>query len=338
MKTDSIPPVKGYIALGLIALAVVFGIINLMVKPKSAVVSPKEKSSMKNITFTKPGIAIVTIDEIITLERARSFFGEPTRSSAEMIADDFEAYANDERVKAIVLSVNSPGGTPAACEMIYKRMMTLKNRNKLPIVAHFREVAASGAYYISMPADKIVVSAGTITGSVGVIMYTINFSGLMEKFGVKYYGIVSGKSKDILSPYRKPSNDEIDYLNAMVYDVYTDFRDVVLQSRGEKLKGSPNVLLDGRVFSGRQAVRVGIADMIGTERDAIAEACKLAKLDPENPNIIVPQEHDNLFIRMRQALGSMVQGSMKSDTGIEQLITQKYSGIPMYMYLGHGGK
>lgn len=320
--------VRGVIALSLIGLGVIAGIVQLAVTPRFSM----KENSAKPIAFTKPGIAIIDVNDVLSLERGNTFFGDRVASSAESIVGALDSYGDDPRVKAIVLSVNSPGGTPSACEEIYRKMMELKKERKMKFVSHFKEVAASGAYYISMPCDTIVTTSGCVTGSVGVIMYTLNFSGLMERFGVTYQGYTSGKNKDMGSPYRKSRADETEYLTDMVRTVYADFRNVVMLSRGAKLKGDPSVLLDGRIFSGAQAVRVGIADKIGTEHDAIAEACRLAGLDPEDPVIIEHRSENGFMDQLKRAMGSIAQKKIDVKTGVETVLPSKYSGMPLFLY------
>ncbi|MEK6794777.1 MAG: signal peptide peptidase SppA [Spirochaetota bacterium] len=321
--------VRGIIALSVIGLGLAAGVVTIALSPRS---SPKESASTQPMAFTKPGVAIIDVNDILSLERGNSFFGETLASSAESIIGALDSYGDDPRVRAIVLSVNCPGGTPSACEEIYRKMMELKKDRKMKFVAYFKEVAASGAYYISMPADRIVTTSGCITGSVGVIMYTLNFSGLMERFGVKYQGYTSGRNKDMGSPYRKAREDETEYFNEMIRTVYADFRNVVMLSRGSKLRGDPSALLDGRIFSGAQAVRNGIADMIGTEHDAIAEACKLAGLDPSEPVIIEHRNDGNFMEQLKRAMGAVADKKIDVKTGIESVLPSKYSGVPLYLY------
>lgn len=181
--------------------------------------------------------------------------------------------AEADHVKAIVLRINSPGGTAAASQMIYQELRRLHGRIKL--VAALGDVAASGGYYVASAADRIVANAATTTGSIGVILHFQNVQGLMGKLGITNGTIQSGPHKDILSPYRNPSPEERAMLQALVDDTYQQFLEAV--SEGRKLPMSRlKPLADGRIFTGRQALKVGLVDALGTYQDGVDQAARLA--------------------------------------------------------------
>lgn len=179
-----------------------------------------------------------------------------------------EKYTDDKDIKGILLKINSPGGTVGAAEEIF---LTLQNIRKegLPIVVYSPELNASGGYYISMAADKLVVTQGALIGSIGVIMEFANLEKLYNWANVSRYSITSGKFKDSGAEYRPMRDDEKEYFQALVNDAYAQFRQTVVDNR--KLEPAiADEYLDGRVFSGGQAVKLGLADKVGTQKDAEA--------------------------------------------------------------------
>ena len=193
------------------------------------------------------GIAWIKIRGVIAESDNQSPWARP--SSASYISKSVREAAKDKNVKAIVLDINSPGGTVASVQDIYSEILSAKEQGK-KVVALFRDVAASGAFYIAMAADKIVAEPGTITGSVGVIMQAGNVVGLFDKLGIQVTPITSGKYKDMGSAYR-PMTDLEEYT-------------------------------DGRVFTGQRAFNLGFIDKLGGEETARLLAGELAGLkDPK---------------------------------------------------------
>jgi protease-4 len=179
----------------------------------------------------------------------------------------------DPRVKAILVRIDSPGGGVAASQEIYGALMKAKEEGK-PVVAFLGTVAASGGYYIACAADKIVSNPGTITGSIGVIMEFPVVERLLEKIGLEFEIIKSSEHKDIGSPFRPMTPKERKLMEEVVMDVYDQFIDVVVNSRGIP-RDSLKKIADGRILSGKQALNFGLVDMLGVEEDAIEEARKL---------------------------------------------------------------
>lgn len=189
------------------------------------------------------------------------------------VIEEIEKYSTDSSVKAVVLRVDSPGGGVAASQEIYEEIIKLKK--KKIVVVSMGSVAASGGYYIASPADRIVANAGTITGSIGVIMEIPNFEGLMEKIGVKTQVIKSGPHKDIASAFRSMSKEEKEILQELIDDVHDQFIRAVSDSRGiayEEVKK----LADGRIFTGRKAKELGLVDELGNLNDTIKLAGELS--------------------------------------------------------------
>ena len=188
----------------------------------------------------------------------------------------------DESIKAVVIDVDSPGGAVGASQEIYRTIE--KSREKKPVIVSMGNVAASGGYYISAPANVIYANPGTITGSIGVIIQHVDVSEILNKFGVKVNTIKSGANKDILYPTKPLLPEQKALLEKTVMDVYDQFLDAIVRYRPIK-KDVLKSYADGRVFSGNEAKALGLVDKIGNIQDAISEAKKLGKLEEDAPVI-----------------------------------------------------
>ncbi len=203
-------------------------------------------------------------------------FGENMIGSDSMVATINKAAAN-ERVKAIVLRVNSPGGSALASDLIWRAL----DRVDKPIVVSMADVAASGGYYISMGADHIFAEPGTVTGSIGVVGGKLAFEGLFKKLGITTSVVSRGKNSGALSLNSPFTDSERAAMQKMMDEIYDIFTRKAAQGRGmdlEKLKS----LAGGRVYTGRMAVENGLVDELGTLEDAIAKATELAGLDADD--------------------------------------------------------
>ncbi len=203
----------------------------------------------------------------------------PFGSSEDIVArikEELTMAAEDGQIKALLLRVNSPGGTVTASDVIYHELTTFKARRKIPVVAVIMDVGASGGYYIASSADRIVAHPTSVTGSVGVIMLRVNAEGLLQKIGVEAGAIKSGAKKDIGSPFRPMSEDEREIFQAMINGFQARFLEVVTKSRSGLTPERLKLIADGRVLTGPQAVQLGLADQVGYLDDGIAAAKQLA--------------------------------------------------------------
>ncbi len=214
------------------------------------------KASGKN-----EGAAVIKIRGAINEGSDTSF---SARQSASATARKIRSLADKKQIKALLLDINSPGGTVASVQDIYDAVLYFKSKNK-PVIALFRDVAASGAFYIAMAADKVVAREGTITGSIGVIMQANNVEGLFDKIGVKVTPIKSGKHKDIGASYRPMTEEEKALLQELINDAYGQFFDVVAKGRPNIKKEDLLIYADGRVFTGQRAKALGLIDGLGGE-------------------------------------------------------------------------
>jgi protease-4 len=200
--------------------------------------------------------------------------------------DEIKDYVKDSSVKAIVLRVDSPGGAVAPSQEIYEEVKKATAKKK--VVVSMGSLAASGGYYISSPASRIVANPGTLTGSIGVIMEIPNIEGLMNKVGVKTEVIKSGRHKDIASIFRGIGKEEREILQGVLDDVHAQFIESVAEGR----KMPPEEvrrLADGRIFTGKQALDAGLVDELGNLEDAVKTAAKLSGIKGE-PEVVTKKE------------------------------------------------
>lgn len=176
--------------------------------------------------------------------------------------------AEDPTVKAIVLRVDSPGGAVTETAEIHRKLIELQEYYDKPIYVSMGSMAASGGYYVAAPADKIFAEASTLTGSIGVIMQSMNFAGLAEKYGVEFNTIKSGKHKDIMSPTREMTEEEHEIMQSMIDEMYDEFVDVIVEGR-DLSESHVREVGDGRIYTGKQAVEVDLVDEVGSFDDTL---------------------------------------------------------------------
>ena len=201
------------------------------------------------------------------------------------------AYRDDSSVKAIVIRIDSPGGSVAPVQEIYTELEKIEK----PIVASMGGSAASGGYYIACAADTILANPGTLTGSIGVIMQFTRMKGLYDKVGLEHQVIKSGQFKDTGSPFRTLTEEEQAVLQATVDDVYNQFVDTIAEARSDLLtRAEVAELADGRIFSGRQALDSKLIDQLGNLPDAIKIAGELGGIEGK-PKVLRKERKVSLF-------------------------------------------
>ncbi|HKK01295.1 MAG TPA: signal peptide peptidase SppA, partial [Desulfuromonadales bacterium] len=213
-------------------------------------------------------------------------------ASSRKTVDRIIALRDNPSIKAIVLRVDSPGGGVGPSQEIYEEIK--KTVAVKPVVVSMGSVAASGGYYISAPANRIIANPGTITGSIGVIMEFTNLQDLFQKIGLKSEVVKSGKHKDIGSPMRPMTDEDRSILQGLLDDVHQQFIQSVADGRHlsfDKVKS----LADGRIFSGRQAKALGLVDRLGDFQDAIKVAAKLGKIQGKPHVAYPPKEKVDFF-------------------------------------------
>jgi protease-4 len=186
---------------------------------------------------------------------------------ADETVEQLKRYAEDDRIKAIVVRIDSPGGEVAPSQEIYDQIRTIRREGK-PVVASMGSIAASGAYYVALAAEKIYANPGSITGSIGVIAQFPNVQELVAKVGVKVTIVKSGKHKDLGNPLRDLTPEDKELIQGVIDDVYQQFLDAVAESRDID-RTAVGEFADGRIFSGRQAKAMGLVDELGSLEEAI---------------------------------------------------------------------
>jgi len=243
-------------------------------------------------------LGLLTVLALLSLMIALLFRGSPMGDKVALVRiegpiidsknpiDEIKEYVKDPSVKAIVLRVDSPGGGVAPSQEIYEEVKKAVAKKK--IVVSMGSLAASGGYYISAPASRIVANPGTLTGSIGVIMEIPNLEGLMNKVGVKTEVIKSGRHKDIASVFRGIGREEREILQGVLDDVHDQFIKAVAEGR-KMLPDQVRKLADGRIFTGKQAVSMGLVDELGNLEDAIKVAAQLSGIKGE-PGVVSKKE------------------------------------------------
>ncbi|MDW8433766.1 MAG: signal peptide peptidase SppA [Aquificaceae bacterium] len=202
----------------------------------------------------------------------------------------------DKSIKALVLRVDSPGGSVGASQEIYRSLEEFKSSGK-PLVVSMGNVSASGGYYISSPADVIFANPGTITGSIGVIVQHTEVKDLLEKVGIKTTAIKTGKFKDTLSPLKSLTEEEKEYIQNTIQDAYEQFIQAVLKHRAKKISEQKlRDIADGRIFTGKVAKELGLVDELGNLQDAINRAKKLANVP--DARVFYMEERKGFFRRL----------------------------------------
>ena len=184
-------------------------------------------------------------------------------ASAEYVIASLRSAFEDEGSKAVVLLVNSPGGSPVQAGIINDEIVRLKAKHGKPLYAVVEETCASAAYYIASAADEIYVDKASIVGSIGVLMDGFGFTGTMEKLGVERRLITAGENKGFLDPFSPQTEQQLQYAQAMLDQIHQQFITVVKAGRGDRLQDSPEIF-SGLFWTGQQAIDLGLVDKLGS--------------------------------------------------------------------------
>jgi len=240
---------------------------------------PLDQTLRETVILTDPGwrvkdkVVIIDVDGLLMNQSERTFFG-PGENPVSLFVEKFDRAQADSDVKAVVLRINSPGGSVTASDIMYNRVMQFRRNKGVPVVAMIADVGASGGYYIACGADTILAHPTSVTGSIGVIVQLVSFAELMEKFGIDAQAVTSGRFKDMGSPLKPLEKEDLALVQSMVDDFYERFVGVVQTGRPSLDKDAVRTLADGRVYTGQQARTAGLVDDLGYMTDAIAEAKK----------------------------------------------------------------
>jgi len=240
--------------------------------------------------------------------------------ASKEIVDQLDHYSDNDDIKAIVLRIDSPGGAVVPSQEIYDKVLQVKKKKKIAV--SMGSVAASGGYYIACAADKIVANPGTITGSIGVVIQIPQLKELLKKIGLRSTVIKRGKYKDVGSPARDMTPEEKVLLQGVVDDIYEQFVEAITVNRNidrEKVV----VIADGRIFTGRQAVDLGLVDELGNMEHTIDLAARLSGIEGE-PQVVYPKKRKRSLIRyiineVILAISSHIKGE---ETGIHYIYAE----------------
>ncbi len=242
------------------------------------------------------------------------------------VREELRKAEDDERVKALIVRINSPGGTITASDILYHELLAFKARKKVPVIAAIMDVGASGGYYAALAADTIVVNPTTVTGSIGVVMVTVNAQGLLEKIGVAPLAIKSGPMKDAGSPFRSLTEPERAVFQGIIDDMYGRFVRLIAQSRNMP-EDRVRAFADGRVYTADQALKLGLVDRVAYLEDVVALARERAGLD--EAKVIMyhrPKEY-------RANIYSLTPPPSTSESTLAQLAAALGGGGPRFLYL-----
>lgn len=251
------------------------GVPSFLITPVSHAGGLREQAVRAGRGLSPDKIVLVEVEGMLLNAQSGGFM-QPSENTVSRFVEQMEKAASDPRVKAVVLRVNSPGGTVTASDIMYQQVLGFRQKTGKPVIAAPQDVAASGAYYVSCAADAIVAHPASIVGSIGVIYQTFDASGTMGMIGLKSEAIKSGRHKDMGSMFRPLADSDRKLMQAMVDEYYGRFRTVVTASRPIADAERLAMATDGRVFTGTEAAKLGLVDATGMLDDAISLAEQMA--------------------------------------------------------------
>jgi len=283
-----------YLIVGLLVLALLTACAGPQVKLFTDATDPLKEFTIEGTGGDK--VLLIPVRGLIS-DSPREGLLRTSPSLVQEVVSQLRKAEKDKRIKAVLLKVNSPGGTGTASDILYHEILTYKERSRAKIVVSMMDMATSGGYYLSLPADEIMAHPTTITGSVGAIFIQPKAMGLMGKIGLGVDVQKSGKNKDMGSPFRESTAEEQKLLQATVESLADRFVSLVKKHR----KLDPKALAEittARIFMAEEALKMGLIDRIGYLSDAVKETKKLAGL-ADDARVVVyrHEEHpdDNLY-------------------------------------------
>lgn len=257
-------------------------------------------------------ILVVDISGVITdTEDEKGFMGMPSDINlTARIREELDTAYGDKHVKAVIVRINTPGGTVTASDIIYNEIKNFREVTEIPVVAVMMDMATSGGYYVAAAADKIYAHPTTVTGSIGVIAFNINATGLMKKIGLTDETIKSGSAKDVGSPVRKQTKKDKEILQSVIDNMFSRFLNIVKESRKDALaEGAIDEIKDGRIFTADRAFEIGLVDKIGYLGDVIGDlkdrlGLKEAKvISYKRPGAYAPNVYASMSASRENGLG-----------------------------------
>jgi len=225
-------------------------------------------------------ILLVDVSGVISEEKQRSIGFREEASPVDLFRESLKKAAADKKIAALIVRINSPGGTVTASDILHHEILEYKKKTGVRVVACMMDVAASGGYYVATAADEIVAHPTSITGSIGVIAMKFNVQGLFEKIGVESRAIKSGDMKDIMSPFRPATPEEIKIMQTIIDQLNGRFIDVIVEGRKPLSRETVVQLADGRIYTAQQALDLKLIDRMGyldTTIDGVKKSLNLDK-------------------------------------------------------------
>jgi len=243
------------------------------------------------------------------------------------VREELQKAEEDDAVKALIVRINSPGGTITASDLIYREIDVFKRRRKIPVVAVLMDVAASGGYYAALAADRIIALPTTVTGSIGVVMLTVNAQGLMEKIGVAPLAIKSGELKDAGSPFRPLTAEERAVFQSVIDQMYSRFVTLIAGSR-KIPEDRVRAIADGRIYTADQAKALALVDEVAYMEDVVAAARQAAGV--EEARVVMYQRPKEYRANYYSAAPVAAPGL---ETSLQQLTALLGGSGPRFLYL-----
>lgn len=242
-------------------------------------------------------VLLLPISGVISARSQRGFFSSRP-STAQEVKAALDMAREDKDIRAIVLQIDSPGGSATASDMVYNEIVRYREATGVKVIATMMDLAASGGYYVAMGAEKVYAHPTTVTGSIGVIFFTVSIDGLFKKIGVRAEPVKSGTHKDMGSPFREMTDDERAIFQGMIDEMYTRFVNVVDEGRKDLDEAQVRKLADGRIYTAQQALDAKLIDGIAYLPDVIADAKSIAGLNQDAPVVVYRRNefgNDNVY-------------------------------------------
>ena len=274
----------------------------------------------------KAKVLLIEVSGVINSQEGEGLV--PTPGLLAHFKEELTRASKDEDIKAVVVRINSPGGTVTASDIMHHELKAFKASRKIPVIASIMDVGASGGYYIAAATDAVFAHPSTVTGSIGVIMLTVNARGLLEKVGLEANAVTSGPRKDMGSPFRPMTPEERAIFQGLIDSMYQRFLTVVQEGRPSLSMEQIRKLADGRVYTGDQAKAAGLVDEIGYLEDAVEAAKKKAGIT--EARVVMyrrPGEYsNNIYSKVLGPNGWAAFGQL-------DVLSFVRGGTPQFMYL-----